>query len=132
MKSQFRIVVCGALVATVSLVTAAFAFQGATPSGNVTTWSDSAWDAARRGDQSAFDKSILNAPTSDSESVKALQDAIAINTAHKADQEKARQESIITRRKEIVDSLAQKNLTKAMVAAANLKFCWTTKRGNWN
>ena len=122
MKSQFRIVVCGALFAIASLVTAAFAFQGATPSGNVTTWSDSAWDAARRGDQSAFDKSILNAPTSDSESVKALQDAIAINAAHKADQEKARQESIITRRKEIVDSLAQKNLTKAMVAAANLKF----------
>jgi carboxyl-terminal processing protease len=122
MKSQFRIVVCGALVATASLVTAAFAFQGATSSGNVTTWSDSAWDAARRGDQAAFDKSILNAPTSDSASVKVLQDAIAINAAHKAEQEKARQESIITRRKEIVDSLAQKNLTKAMVAAANLKF----------
>ncbi|MEI6274215.1 MAG: hypothetical protein WCQ03_12155, partial [Phycisphaerae bacterium] len=122
MKSQFRIVVCGALVATFSFATTSFAFQSATPSGNVTTWSDSAWDAARRADQAAFDNAILNAPTSDSGSLKALQEAIAVNAAHKADQEKARQESIITRRKEIVDALAQKNLTKAMVAAANLKF----------
>ncbi len=122
MKSQFRIVVCGALVATFSLATTSFAFQAATSSGNVATWSDSAWDAARRADQAAFDKAILNAPTSDSEAIQALQDAIILNAAHKADQEKGRQESIITRRKEIVDSLALMNLTKGMVAAAILKF----------
>ncbi len=122
MKSQFRMIVSCALAASLSFVEAVFAFQTVPPQTDVATWSDNAWDAAQRADQAAFDAAILNAPTGDSASIKALQDAIALRNAHKSDQEKASQESITARRKEIVDELARNNLTKAMVAAANLKF----------
>ena len=122
MNSQFRMIVSGALVAAVSFVTASFAFQAANPNSTVAAWSESTWDAARRADMAAFDLAIANAPTGDTVSMKALHDAISLQATHKAEQEIARQESITTRRKEIVDELAKNNLTKAMVAAANLKF----------
>ncbi|MSR34358.1 MAG: PDZ domain-containing protein [Phycisphaerales bacterium] len=122
MKSQFRMIVGGTLVAVLSLVKVAFAFQAATPNSNVAAWSDATWDAARRGDTAAFDAAIANSPSGDTASLKVLHDAIDLYAAHQVEQEKTRAESVITRRKELVDELAKNNLTKAMIAAANLKF----------
>ena len=122
MKSQFRMTVLGLLAVTVSIVTVSFAFQVETPNSAVAQWSDATWDAARRADTEAFHKAIVNMPSGDTASLKALRDAGDLYSAHQLAQEKTRQESVIVRRKEIADELAKGNLTKAMVAAANLKF----------
>ncbi|MCE9618727.1 MAG: PDZ domain-containing protein [Planctomycetes bacterium] len=117
MKSPLRML---SMVALVTVVSASFALQTAT--NNVATWSDTAWDAARKADMDGFEKALATAPTSSQGSLKALQEAIVQHNAHKVEQEKVRQESIAKRRQEISDELAKGNLTKAMVAAANLKF----------
>ena len=122
MKRHFYMIVRGTLLTTLSLVGAAFAFQDASTTSQINSWSDSAWDAAQRADVKAFEQAIDTAPTGDSASIKALQDAIALRKTHRVEQEKIRQESITARRQELVDGMAKNNLTKAMVAAANLKF----------
>ena len=122
MKRHFYMIVRGTLLTTLSLVGAAFAFQDASTTSQINSWSDSAWNAAQRADVKAFEQAIDTAPTGDSASIKALQDAIALRKTHRVEQEKIRQESIIARRQELVDGMAKNNLTKAMVAAANLKF----------
>jgi len=122
MKRHFYMIVRGTLLTTLSLVGAAFAFQDASTTSQINSWSDSAWNAAQRADVKAFEQAIDNAPTGDSASIKALQDAIALRKTHRVEQEKIRQESITARRQELVDGMAKNNLTKAMVAAANLKF----------
>ena len=122
MKRHFYMIVRGTLLTTLSLVGAAFAFQDASTTSQINSWSDSAWNAAQRADVKAFEQAIDTAPTGDSASIKALQDAIALRKTHRVEQEKIRQESITARRQELVDGMAKNNLTKAMVAAANLKF----------
>ena len=91
-------------------------------SANISAWSDDIWAAARRADMATFEKDIASAPTGTTVSLKALQDAITLRNLHQAEQEKIRQEAVVTRRKEVVDDLAKDNLSKAMVAAANIKF----------
>jgi len=122
MKRHFYMIVRGTLLTTLSLLGAAFAFQDASTTSQINSWSDSAWNAAQRADVKAFEQAIDTAPTGDSASIKALQDAIALRKTHRVEQEKIRQESITARRQELVDGMAKNNLTKAMVAAANLKF----------
>jgi carboxyl-terminal processing protease len=116
MKSPSRVLLVLALASAVSV---SFAQQGAPAS--VGAWSDAAWKAARQGD-AAFEQTLATAPTGSTGSLKVLQDSIAQRNLHRAEQEKARQESIASRRKELVEQLDKGNLTKAMVAAANLKF----------
>lgn len=132
MKFQFQIASLGLIALMTS---ATIAQQATTPvappvappeatseSSSIAAWSDATWDAARRADMATFENKLANAPTGNTVSLKALQEAIALRAQHQVEQEKIRQESIATRRKELTDDLAKDNLSKAMVAAANLKF----------
>ena len=128
MKFQFQIASLG-LIALVTSTTIAqqattlVAPPVATSEGSsIAAWSDATWDAARKADMAAFENKLANAPTGNTVSLKALQEAITLRAQHQVEQEKIRQESIATRRKELTDDLAKDNLSKAMVAAANLKF----------
>jgi len=99
---------------------------------DVSTWSDAAWDAARRGDATAFDAAMKQAPQGDDELVKAVRAAIAQREEHRAEAAKARDASIAKHREELVRELAAGQVTRALVAAANIKFLlepkdWTTE-----
>ena len=130
MKSPFQMLSLSLISVLVSTTFAQQAAPTATPvaaptisdSANISAWSDDIWAAARRADMVTFEKDIASAPTGTTVSLKALQDAITLRNLHQAEQEKIRQEAVVTRRKEVVDDLAKDNLSKAMVAAANIKF----------
>lgn len=88
-EAAFYMIVRGTLLTTLSLVGAAFAFQDASTTSQINSWSDSAWNAAQRADVKAFEQAIDTAPTGDSASIKALQDAIALRKTHRVEQEKS-------------------------------------------
>jgi carboxyl-terminal processing protease len=89
---------------------------------DVGSWSDAAWDAARRGDVAAFDAAMKDAPQGDSPAVAAVRAAIAARDAHFGEAAKAREASIAKHRAELADELKQDNVSRALISAANIKF----------
>jgi carboxyl-terminal processing protease len=89
---------------------------------DVVGWSDDAWNAARQGDAAGFDKALQALPPGDGASLQGLRDAVAQRNRNLAEAAKARDEAIARHRREIQDELAADKITRALVAAANLKF----------
>jgi len=89
---------------------------------DVVGWSDTAWNAARQGDAAAFDSALQALPPGDGRSLQGLRDAVAQRNRNLAEAAKARDQAIARHRQEIRDELAADKITRAMVAAANLKF----------
>ena len=97
---------------------------------DVGTWSDAAWEAAKRADMAAFDAAMKQAPEGDSDAVKAVKAAIAQRDEHRMEAGKARDEAIAKHRVDLQKAMEAKDLTHALIAAANLKFLLDAKE--WN
>jgi carboxyl-terminal processing protease len=89
---------------------------------DVTGWSNAVWDAARRGDAAAFDAEVGKAPAGDTEAIRAVREAIAQRDEHRQAAIKDRDASIAKHRADIRKELDAGDLSRALIAAANLKF----------
>ena len=104
MKFQFQIASLGLIALMTSTTIAQQATTLVAPpvatseGSSIAAWSDATWDAARKADMAAFENKLANAPTGNTVSLKALQEAITLRAQHQVEQEKIRQESIATRR----------------------------------
>ena len=97
---------------------------------DVATWSDAAWEAAKRADMAAFDAAMKQAPEGDGDAVKAVKAAIAQREQHRMEAGKARDEAIAKHRADLQKAMEGNDLTHALIAAANLKFLLDAK--DWN
>ena len=89
---------------------------------DVTTWSDAVWSAARRGDAAAFDAEMGKVPQGEGAAIDAVRAAIAQRDAHRQEAAKARDEAIAKHRADLRKDLDAGDLSRALIAAANLKF----------
>jgi len=113
-----------------SVLAAPFAHAGGSSGNTVNAWSDTAWDAARRADVTAFDACMKQALDGDTDAVKCMRTAIALRDKHIVEAAKARDESIVKHRAEMQKASASNDLTRALISAANLKFLLDAKA--WN
>ena len=89
---------------------------------DVSGWSDAVWDAARRGDLAGFDAAVGTAPTGESDAIRVVREAIALRDAHRQEAARARAEAIAKHRADLRKELDAGDLSRALIAAANLKF----------
>ena len=106
----------------VALVLAATALLCGSAPADLTSWSDGAWDAARRGDMTAFDAAMQAPPQGDDELARAVRAAIVRRDEHRAEAAKAREAAIARHRDDLRRELAADNVSRALVSAANIKF----------
>jgi hypothetical protein len=76
---------------------------------DVGTWSDAAWEAAKRADMAAFDAAMKQAPEGDSDAVKAVKAAIAQRDQHRMEAGKARDEAIAKHRVDLQKAMEAKD-----------------------
>ena len=89
---------------------------------DITAWSDQAWDAARRGDVAAFEAAVRACPEDGGDASKAFRSAADQRSKNRQDAEQARAAAIAKHRADLAKELDGGDITRALVAAANLKF----------
>ncbi|NBX25971.1 MAG: PDZ domain-containing protein [Planctomycetes bacterium] len=89
---------------------------------DIAAWSDQAWDAARRGDVAAFEAAIRACPDEGGDPVRSFRSAVDLRARNQAEAARARAEAIEKHRADLVRELDGGDITRALVAAANLKF----------
>jgi hypothetical protein len=104
---------------------------------DVAGWSDAVWNAARKGDAAAFDLEMGKVPPGEGPAIEAVRAAIAQRDAHRQEAAKARDEAIAKHRADLRKDLDAGDLSRALIAAANLKFLlepaeWTAEMATPN
>ena len=105
-----------------ALILTAWVLAAPSLQADVTTWSDAVWNAARRGDAAAFDAEMGKVPPGEGPAIEAVRAAIAQRDAHRQEAAKARDELIAKHRADLRKDLDAGDLSRALIAAANLKF----------